>query len=89
MRRQLESTGQPTLAVSDNHTNALVRQLSDELKPHYESLVEKAHRMETDAYSLAYGRAVAQVAKAHRTTETKAKLLFHDLLQSIMSRVTT
>ncbi len=73
--------------MRDEDPNAFVHRVADDLKPHYQALLQKAHKTEADAYSLAYGRAVAQVAKANRTTEAKTKFLFRDVLQAIMSRV--
>ncbi len=75
--------------MSDDHTLELVEKVADELKPHFQTLLKKARSTENDAYSLAYGRAVAQVAKANHTTEAKAKFDFRHVLQDIMSRVTT
>lgn len=74
-------------SASDNDANAFAQKIADELKPHYQALLNKAHKTESDAYSLAYGRAVAQVAKARGTSEAKTKFMFRDVLQSIMNRV--
>lgn len=95
MRRRSETTrvdsdrpnAPSARSTNDNDANALAQQIADELKPHYQALLKKAQQTESEAYSLAYGRAVAQVAKARGTSEEKTKFMFRDVLQSIMNRV--
>jgi urocanate hydratase len=75
-------------SMKEDDTNALVQRVADEIKPHYLAHLKNAQKTEPDAYALAYGRAVTQVAKAHGTTEAKTRFLFRDVLQAIMNRAT-